>query len=296
MASEVEKLRNEVSTLQQKGAELQRRHTEASQQKAAFEGRRQEALSRIAEGDDAARRDLRSLNANMQDAQENEQAFAVAGKKVADQLSAAKESLARAEREAAITSLQDQVDAFGPLDNAVEAALADLKAKSAALFAAVSGVADQLRAMDEKRFDGRYGYNLTSLVKESIHHRFEEMGFPNAEKRPTFLERAKPNLERAIAQLRYESLQGQVVPAKKEKLYRAVGRIRGLRGLDLRNGCLIGLRDDEAAEFLAGGSLELVEQPDIGTPLGCAFTGGCRTNKGGINGERELAGLVDVSC
>lgn len=225
-----------------------------------LESQQQTLLTQIAEGNEGARRDLRRLDGEMQEVRENEQAFAAAAADVTTRIGAAKEALTRAERQAAISALENQIALLAPLDNGVESALAALKERSAALFTAVTGVAEQLHAMDENRFDGRFGYNLTSAVREAIHHRFEEMGFPNAEKRASFLERTTHQLRSAIEQLKYESLQGQIVPGKKEKLYRTLWRVYGLRHLDLPPGSLIALREDEAAPLIEGGSLELVEQ------------------------------------
>jgi hypothetical protein len=259
MATEVERLRKEIANLESRKSEHLRKHTAAVERKIELETRRQALLAQIAEGNEGARRDLRHLDGEIQDVHENEQAFSVAGTSVARQLETANDALTRAEREAAIDTLETQMASLSGLNNEVEDALALVKQKSDALFSAAKEVAAQLSTMDEKRFDSAFGYKLTALLKEAIHHRFEEMGFPNAEKRPSFLERATPQLRAAIAQLRYQSQQGRIVPGKKEKLYRALWRVRGIRNLDLRPGSLIALREDEAAPLLEGGSLELAE-------------------------------------
>jgi DNA repair exonuclease SbcCD ATPase subunit len=258
MATEVEKLRKEVASLEARKSEHERKHAEAGQRKTELESRRQVLLAQIADGDDGARRDLRRLDGEKQEAEENEQAFAAAGTKVALELETAREALGRAQGEAAITALEGQIALLAPLDNEVEAALALVKQRSEALFSATKEIAAQLNAMDATRYDDAFAYKLGALIKESIWHRLEEMHVNSAERRPSFIERATPRLHAAIEQLKYESLQGQIVPGKREKLYRTVCRVRGLRNLDLRPGSLIALREDEAAPLLDGGSLELV--------------------------------------
>ncbi len=258
MATEVEKLRKEVASLEAKKSEHEQKHAAAGQRKAELDSRRRALLAQIADGDDGARRDLRRLDGERQEAEENEQAFAAAGTKVGLELETARVALGRAERQAAITALEGQIALLAPLDNEVEEALALVKQKSEALFSATKEIAAQLHSMDATRYDDAFGYKLTALVREAIYHRFEEMGFPNAERRPSFIERAAPRLHAAIEQLKYESLRGQIVPGKREKLYRTVCRVRGLRNLDLRPGSLIALREDEADPLLEGGSLELV--------------------------------------
>lgn len=257
----VEKLRKDVAALEGKKAEYERRHRKAHDQKTDLERQRKELLARIAEGDDGARRDLRRLEAGSQETQEDELAFSTAGVEVALQLDAARSALAHAERQVAITALEDQVASLAPLDNEVETALAQVKEKSEALFSAAKEVAAQLFAMDEHRFDHAFGFKLTASIRDAIWHRFEEMGFPNTERRPSFMERATGRLRSAIAQLRYEALAGQVVPERGEQLYRAINRITGLRNLDLPAGALIALTPTEAASFVSGGFLQLVQEP-----------------------------------
>ncbi len=113
--------------------------------------------------------------------------------------------------------------------------------------------------MDEARFDGSFEYRLTQSVKEAIWARIEEFNVQSpTEPRPSFYDRVKGTLSGAVAQLRYMNLEGNVVAARGERLYRAVGAT-GARYVSLRHGDVIALTDEEAKELLELGALELVE-------------------------------------
>ena len=59
MASEIEKLKKEITSLESKQAEHERKRSEASQRRSELEGRRQSLLTKVADGDESARKELR---------------------------------------------------------------------------------------------------------------------------------------------------------------------------------------------------------------------------------------------
>jgi hypothetical protein len=266
MATETERLKREIATLELKRAEHERNHQQAQARKIEIENKRRPLQVKIAEGDDSALRDLQQLDAERAQADMKAEAFAAAESNVVQQLDLAKNALANAERDAAIHALDNQIAALAPLDNEVETALANLAEKSKALFDATTEVATQLRAMDEQRFDSAFGNSLTSQIRVAIIHRLEELNFPGTERRPAFLEIVGGRLRAAIKQLKYEGLKGNVVPKAKERLYVTKWRISGVRDLDLKPGSRVALTETEAAEFVESGCLELVEQADTATP------------------------------
>ena len=259
--SEVTKAEKAVTSLDAKKADLERKHSEAGQRRAALDGQRQTFLTRIADGDDSARRDLRELDSKKQALAEDTEAFVASATDVGTKLGTAKKALARAEREQAIAQLEAQMKNVSGLDNGLENAVAQVREKTDILIAAVTGVAKLLEGMDSVRFDSRYGAALVARVREVVWNRFEELAMPSQTPRPTFSERVSLDFRRAIAQLKYMGLE-TITPGRGEYVYRSLCAIPGLRDIDLLPGQLIPLRPDEAVQLLRDGSVELVKEPE----------------------------------
>ena len=204
------------------------------------------------------------MDGQRQELAEDEQAHAAAIGNLTAKVDAAKQELARAQRETAIVRLEAEIAELTQLDSKLERALASVRAEADTLIAAVTSVGALLEAQDSERFGSNYTYALTARVREVCWHRFEELAIPSQSRRPSFSEQVERDFRRAIAQLRYMGLE-QVTPGRGERLYRALAHIPGLRDVDLLPGQFIPLRDDEAASFLRDGSVELVREPEAQT-------------------------------
>ena len=260
MSTEVEKLKKEIAVIETKRADHEHKHAEAVQRRSELEGHRVTLLGRVADNDQGARRELRTLDNRKQELDEDALAFATSVATVEPQLAKLQINLARAERTEAIAALKIEVVRLSELDSETEKALALVKRSTDAVFGAVTAVARQLRTLDPEKFDSRYESNLTSAIREAAWHRFSEMGVKTTEHGLSFFERVRVPLENALKQLTYMNLE-TVVPAKGELLYRTIGGVSGLRGLKLVHGSLIALTKEEGDPLVASGAAELVTEP-----------------------------------
>lgn len=259
MATEVERLTKEIGTLASKRATAEQKRDAARDQHRELSTRRSQFLTRIADGDDPdrARLGLRDADDTMRELTENAEAFDAATTDLTATLETMRKQLADAEHRAAIDGLEAQLSAMSDLDDQFETSIAHVRAVADAFLSAITSVTVALEGMDSKRFDSRFSNNLKATVRETVFARFEELGrAPAMEKQPSVIERIRPQLQAAVAQLRYMAKDQRIEAARGERLYRATSRISGLRKLDLMPGNVIGLFENEADELLKLGSLE----------------------------------------
>ena len=120
MQSEVDKLKKEITSLEMKKAEHERKHREASQRKAELESRRSPLLAKIADGDESAERELRALDERRQEHLEDEQAFGAAIDGLTAKLTEAQIAFKRAKDAEAVASLEGEIANFGMLDRELQ--------------------------------------------------------------------------------------------------------------------------------------------------------------------------------
>jgi chromosome segregation ATPase len=257
MPSEIEKLKKEIASLEAKQAEHERKRGDASQRRNELEGRRQELLTKIADGDEAASKELRSLDERMRGYLEDGQAHAAAIDGLTAKLTAAQVTLRRAQDGEAVAALEAEISNFGGLDRELQEALRVVAEKSKVLIAAINGVGQRLTARDEKKF-GQLAPQLVQQIRRSVFFAFEEMGKANAAPRPTFSETTASDMRRIIAELNFELAERRMQPARGEKLYRVIVACPGLRDVDARPKDVVALPPDDplTIQMLKSGTIE----------------------------------------
>lgn len=251
----VKKLEKEVASLEAKKADLERKHREAGQRRVELVGERQALLLRVADGDDnAARRELRGLDGKTQNLVEDEQSFAVAITDVTTKLAVTQRELDRARRQVQIDEAETQILALGAVEVELDGVLAQVHQTLDRFLGAVDGIGNALRDLDPKRFENT-GPSLKQQISRAVLTKFIATGAGTKTGEDHFAV-VRGGLRSAIAKLRYALIDGNVVPERGEKLFVVRVACPGLRGLDLRPGDRIALRDDEAVEFLKHGTLE----------------------------------------
>jgi len=251
----VKKLEKEITALTTKKVEHEAKQSEAARRRADVESKRQPLLARIAAGDDAARQDLRGLDGERQEQFENEQSHAAAVADVTVRLTSARKELARAERQVAINSAEEQITALDATSADLHASIAVVHEKAEALLTAAGHIGAALAGLDEKRF-ANIGPALQQRIRQATYASFLAMGKGATVPSGEFFEVVRRDLQSAVAQLRYSLADGDIKPARGEKLFVARVSCPGLRGVDLRPGDRIALRDDEAAPYLVHRSIE----------------------------------------
>lgn len=256
MKSEVEKLRKEITSFETKKTECERKHAEANQRRTELEGRRQSMLTKIADGDENARKELRALDGRRQEYLEDEQAFGAAIDGLTDKLTLAQIALRRETDAEAVASLEAEIATFGELDGELQAALRVVGEKSGALIQKINTVGQRLTERDEKKY-GNLASQLTQQIRRSIFFHFEEMHKANATPRPTFTEATALGTRRIVAELRFELDERRMQPAPGEKLYRVLVACPGAADVDARPGDIVALRPDDplTIQMLRDGSI-----------------------------------------
>jgi hypothetical protein len=152
-----------------------------------------------------------------------------------------------AERQAVLAQLEAQIGSLAALDTKVAGAVRVLNEATAGLFSAIDAVAAALGTLNPGRYDGNYAYKLHAGLRDEILR--SVMEFDRTVIEPgSLVGPVKVKLRQALAQLSFEAMEGQVTVAPGERLYKTRGRI-GIRSVDLPDGSLIALRDDEVAAF-----------------------------------------------
>ena len=252
--SEVTKLEKTVVSLEAKKADLERKHSEAGQRMAQLESQRQPLLAMIAADDDSARKDLHALDDKKLEQFENQQAFAAAVADVTVRLSTARQELTRAQRQVQIDEAENQILALGSVEAELDGVLAQVHKTLDRFLGAVDGIGAALCDLDSRRFENT-GPSLKQQINQAVLSKFMATGAGSTSDVDHFAV-VRRDLRSAIAKLRYALIDGNVVPERGEKLFRVRVACPGVRGLDLRPGDQIALRDDEAVEFLKHGTLE----------------------------------------
>jgi hypothetical protein len=257
--SEIERLKKQETNLRQRIAELGTKQTAATATLAEKEQRRQSFLAEAGEGSGAARASLRKLDADIVDAKTDVDIFAAAVAKSTAELADVVTQRARAERAAAITSLENEISALRQPDTALQQALEAVTKASTGLFSAASVVTDKLAEIDSSRwgpaFAGEVRLAIQSSITAQLNLLFRPKGWPTPLGVSDLL---TGKLTAITAQLRYESGEWQSA-GKGEQLFRAAHNVTGIRQVDLPMGAVIALRPDEAAKFVEGGALVLVD-------------------------------------
>ena len=253
--TETESLKKQLANAEAVQAKHTRLRDEASAALADLENKNRGLLKDLAGGDEGVRRDLASLESKKAHANQSIAAHAAQLEETGASIRGLREGLRRSQQQDVITDLSREIERLAPLDSELEQALALVKEKSSALFAAASAVGQELQRLDASRWEN-CAYELTSTITLAIRHRIEELSLPTATApRLSFMARVQVRLRSAIAQLAFESLEGAITPAKGEQLFRTTQRLSGVRCLDLKPGALIALTADEAEPFVESGVL-----------------------------------------
>jgi hypothetical protein len=260
MASEVEKLKKQITELEARGIDLSGRFAMARERKASSEAQHKEGLQRLAEGDQSARKELNKLGGEILERDQDCAAFAAAVATTAEKLTQAKKALVFAQDQAAIDDLEREMEHLGALDGELQTLLDGVRQKSASLLTAIDGIGQKLAARDERKW-GRFGEQLRSQVRTAIWRSFENMGKAGAP-RATFSQAVERDLRFAIAELRFAS-NGRRMPVKRgQHLYRALAQIGGLADIDSKPGDVVSLdpHDSQTLQWLREKSIELVDE------------------------------------
>jgi hypothetical protein len=264
MAQESERLKREIAGLEKRRDELSTKQSEAAARIAEIEQRRQSFLAEAGEGNTGARRELKKLDTDRQDAATDHEALSAAHSKVTRELQDVQALLAGAERLEAIRFVETEIAALGQADGVLEEAVAGLKAASAALFAAGDELTGQLAAFDPVRWGPAFASEIKRDIAASITRQLDMLGKPPGWPiPPKVFELIAPRFKAIIAQLQYESGQWHSA-GQGEKLYRTLHHLTGIRQVDLPLGAVIALRPDEAKRYLESGALVLVgDEADV---------------------------------
>ena len=217
MATEIERLKKEIATLDGKRADLQKKQSANHQRMTEVKKKRSDLLLGAADGDEAAKREKRSLDHEYRDLVDADETFVSALAEIGTKIEAKGRELVRAERAAVIAQLEVEIRGLAALDVKVSAAIRELKAATAGLFRACDTVAAELRELDAVRFDGGYSHKLRAGIRDAIMRAVVDVDQAPSPESPSFIEAVKIKLRSGLAQLSYESLeQSEIVPARGE--------------------------------------------------------------------------------
>lgn len=259
--SEREKLEKDIVALTSRRDGLQSKAAAARSKQQELESSRPPFLTRIAEGDDIdrARLGLRDLDEKTRELADDVQAFEQAAVAETEKIGGAEKNLARVVREEAVAGAEIQI---GSLNNTVDellASIAVLNQKAENLLAGAGAIGKALADLDQKRFSN-IGPNLQQRIRHAIYQAFVGLGSGSSKPSADFFAPVAHDLGKAVAQLRYSLLDGDVRPARGERLFVCRVACPGVRGIDLRIGDRIGLTEVEAAGFVRDGSMEMLPQ------------------------------------
>jgi len=261
MATTVEVVTKTLRSLETKKAELEKKQVATRAQIAELKNKRSELLLASADGDEAARAKKKQLDREHADLVDADATFGGALAEISAAIETKRRELRLAERQAVIAQLEAQIKGLDALDVKIGAAVRALKEATAGLFSAVDAVAGELGKLDARRFDGNYSYKLRAGIRDEILRSVQDFDRAVTIEPGTLVAPVKMRLKGACAQLSFEALEGRIPLAPNERLYRANGHI-GIRGVALPPGSVIGLTDDEVAEFhRVNGKGWLIEEP-----------------------------------
>jgi hypothetical protein len=262
MASPIEKLKREVTTLEARHVELKAQRDDRNTRANALEVKRRDTIAEeLAEGRPS--RDGEKELLEVLRLRTATQDFGAAIAAVEKKLAIIRTELARAERQDAINALEAQIAELSKADNSVDMALHGLRTATEQLFASARAVANSLNSFDAQRWDVGFATHLELDIRRALTDAVSVFGLPVPGVQQPFASRVATQLRSAVTQLRFESLEGKIEPKRGEELFRVLSKISGLRDLILVPGNLVALRPDEAEHFVRGGSLErLAQRPD----------------------------------